>query len=127
MKKLFLLFFLVLGVAAFGEETKTEPKPEEKPAVKAEDIVNKRLTLMDEKLLEVYRFYSNGAALAQVGKKRGSIASPVWQWKIENGYLVLSNSGEEKQRFELVERETGFIKFKRRTGDIVRFEIQKLN
>ncbi|MBI2496600.1 MAG: hypothetical protein HYV75_01260, partial [Opitutae bacterium] len=70
-----------------------------------------------------YRLAKNGMALAQFGKKNGPIAGPALHWKIEEGFLVITDGKNTKERFEVIERSEKLLKLRRRSGEVAVFEI----
>jgi len=59
------------------------------------------LELIDDRILEQYKFAGGGYALTSIGQKGGAVAPPVFYWRIENGSLILSEDTQGKAFAEL--------------------------
>ena len=110
-----LALHLTLAMSAFAAD------------IGKEDVAGRRMSLMDEKKIEVYRFSKDGVALAQLGTKDGPIAPPAFMWKIEAGRLVITDEGRVVDSFELLERKDRRLKLRRRNGEIVVFHIERVD
>ena len=89
--------------------------------LKKEELSGLRLSLVHETKIETYRLGKNGVALAQFGTKSGPIAGPALQWKLEGGYLVITDGKNVKQRFEIVEKSEKSLKLRRQDGEVAVF------
>jgi hypothetical protein len=86
------------------------------------DLPGKRMELLDEKVVEVYRFHKAGHVSVTLGTKDGPLAAPLFYWKIKRGLLVITESDTSVyQEFEVLSIDGSVLTAKRRSGGIAKY------
>jgi hypothetical protein len=88
-----------------------------------DDLVGRRLELVDSNKVETMRFAKEGHVALTVGKKDAWLTGPVFSWQVKDGRLqIFDGDGRLHEELTLVSQANSQVVARRRSGEIVTYK-----